>query len=119
MIVNAARKIIRETEGFDVDLLCAKTRTCIRVKAARKTIKETECLPVPLLREHPSLSLASHTQVANVIAKCLPCSLWNRFSFGLNLVDHPLSKDKIAETKTKEAYNGICSNGHNGICTST
>ncbi len=69
MTVNAARKIIRETEGLDVDLLGAKTRTWNRVKAARKTIKETECLPVPLLREHPSLSLASHTQVANVIAK--------------------------------------------------
>ena len=27
MTVNAARKIIQETEGLDVDLLCAKTRT--------------------------------------------------------------------------------------------
>ena len=49
-----------------------KTSTRKRVKAARKIIKETKDLEIGLLREHPSLSLASHNQVANVIAKCLP-----------------------------------------------
>ncbi|KAI2505586.1 hypothetical protein MHU86_8828 [Fragilaria crotonensis] len=37
-----------------------------------RTRKETKGLEIGLLREHPSLSMASHTQVANVIAKCLP-----------------------------------------------
>ncbi len=36
MTVNAARTIIREMEGLDVDLLCAKTRTWNRANAARK-----------------------------------------------------------------------------------
>jgi hypothetical protein len=55
MTVNATRKIKGETEGLDVDLLCAKTRTWNRVKATRKTIKEMECSPVPSLQKHPSL----------------------------------------------------------------
>ena len=49
-----------------------RTRTRNRIKAARKIIKKTKDFEIGLLREHPSLSLASHTQVANVVAKCQP-----------------------------------------------
>ncbi|KAI2492940.1 hypothetical protein MHU86_21618 [Fragilaria crotonensis] len=70
--VKATKQIIRETEGLDVDLLRAGRRSWKTVKAARKTLKESGALSGPLLRQHPSLALASHNQVANVIAKCLP-----------------------------------------------
>jgi hypothetical protein len=58
--VKAARQIIRETEGLDVDLLRAGRRSWKTVKAARKTLKEAGALSGPLLRQHPSLALASH-----------------------------------------------------------
>jgi hypothetical protein len=101
--VNAAMKIFRETEGLDVHLLCAKTRTWNRVKAARKTIKETECSPVPLLRGHPSFSLARHTQVANVIAKCLPLQSVESFLCRFNSCrPPPLQRQKKQKRKRKK-----------------
>lgn len=70
-----------ETHASNADSNCLREEhvhewrasTRKEVKAARKMIRETEGLGVGgLLREHPSLSLASHNQIANVIAKCLP-----------------------------------------------
>ena len=98
--VKAARQIIRETEGSDVDLLRAKTRSWKTVKAARKTLKESAGLAGPLLRQHPSLSLASHNQVANVIAKCLPLRSVKAFLFQFNSFrPPPLQRQKRQKRK--------------------
>jgi hypothetical protein len=102
--VKAARQVIRDTEGLDVDLLRAKSRSWKKVKSARKTIKDTVGLsshPL-LLRQHPSLSLASHTQVANVIAKCLPLQSVERFLSKFNSFrPPPLQKQKKPRKRKK------------------
>ena len=72
-----------------------KTTTRKTVKAARKIIRETKGLEVGMLREHPSLLLASHTQVANVIAKCLPLQSVTPFHFMFStFLPAPLQKKK-------------------------
>ena len=75
-----------------------------RAKAARKAIKEASGSKVGLLREHPSLSLASHTQVANVIVKCLPLHSVDPFLLKFNSFrPPPLQKRKGRTRKRKGA----------------
>ncbi len=65
------------------------------MKAARKMIRETKGLEIGLFCEDPSLSLASHNQVANVIAKCLPLQSVAPFRFMFNMkVPAPRQKQK-------------------------
>jgi hypothetical protein len=79
-------------------------RTRKEVKAARKIIKETKGLEIGLLREHPSLSMASHTQVANVIAKCLPLQSVAPFMVMFNnFRPPPLQKRKKQKRKKGNA----------------
>ena len=100
--VKAARQIIRETEGLDVDLLRAGRRSWKTVKAARKTLKEAGALSGPLLRQHPSLALASHNQVANVIAKCLPLQSVEAFLSKFNSCrPPPLQKQRKPRKRKK------------------
>ena len=73
-------------------------------RLARKTIVETEGLhEVGFLRDHPSLSFASHVQVAKVIAKCLPLRSVDPFlSKFESFVPPPLQKQGKRKRKKKK-----------------
>ena len=96
---------------------------------ARKKVSGTT-VAVEMPREHPSLSLPSHTQVANVIAKCLPLQSVEHFRKAFDSccppqteVDYiPSPKARSCETETRtteeEGPTAICSCSGGG-CTGT
>ena len=80
-----ATSLGKEIVDDTISSVCnSKWDTRKRVKAARDMIRKGRALEGGLLREHHALSLASHTQVANVIAKCLPMRSVDPFLFMFN-----------------------------------
>ena len=106
---------------------CWKTMKVKRMLARKKVSGTT--VAVGMLREHPSLSFPSHTQVANVIAKCLPLQSVEHFCKAFDSccppteVDYvPSPKARSCETDTRmtkeEGPTAICSCSGGG-CTGT